>query len=79
MSKRYLIHSSVHVNKKAIESKVIYYFIYAGALHDEMTETIYETPLTSFSTNNIPEEVQIIPILEEGEFAVERVSLLSIM
>ena len=38
-----------------------------------MTEMIYHTTLQSFSTNNIPEEVQIIPILEEGEIAVERV------
>lgn len=38
-----------------------------------MTEMIYPTTLQSFSINNIPEEVQIIPILEEGEVAVERV------
>lgn len=42
-----------------------------------MTETIYHSTLDSFSINNIPEEVQIVPILEEGEVAVERVGFIS--
>lgn len=65
MSKRYLISTTKSVNRKAVES----------VLHDEMTETIYPVPLESFAANNFPEEVQIIPILEEGEVAVERVHL----
>ena len=40
-----------------------------------MTETIYHTTLQSFTMNNIPEQVQYIPILEEGEVAVERVPM----
>lgn len=63
MSKRYLISTKKSVNRKAVES----------VLHDEMTETIYPVPLESFAANNFPEEVQIVPILEEGEVAVERV------
>ena len=63
MSKRYLISTAKSVNRKAVES----------VLHDEMTETIYPVPLESFSANNFPEEVQIVPILEEGDIAVERV------
>lgn len=38
-----------------------------------MTETIYKETLTSFAANNLPEEVQIVPVMEEGEVAVQRV------
>lgn len=63
MSKRYLISTKKAVSRKAVES----------ILHDEMTETIYPTPLTSFAANNFAEEVQVIPVLEEGSVAIERV------
>ena len=66
MSKRYLISTKKAISRKAVES----------VLHDEMTETIYRTPLTSFAANNFAEEVQIIPVMEEGSVAIERVSLL---
>ena len=38
-----------------------------------MTETIYTETLQSFAANNTPEEVQTIPVMEEGETAIERV------
>ena len=41
-----------------------------------MTETIYKETLTSFAANNLPEEVQIVPVMEEGEVAVQRVRAL---
>ncbi len=41
-----------------------------------MTETIYKETLTSFAANNLPEEVQIVPVMEEGEVAVQRVHIL---
>ena len=63
MSKRYLISTKKAVSRKAVES----------VLHDEMTETIYPLPLTSFAANNFAEEVQVIPVMEEGSIAIERV------
>ena len=63
MSKRYLISTKKAISRKAVEN----------VLHDEMTETIYRTPLTSFATNNFAEEVQISPVMEEGSIAIERV------
>lgn len=45
----------------------------SAILHDEMTESIYDTPLQSFSTTALPEEVQEIDVLGEGETAIERV------
>lgn len=41
-----------------------------------MTETIYKETLTSFAAHNLPEEVQIVPVMEEGEVAVQRVRTL---
>ena len=63
MSKRYLITTTKSVNRKAVES----------VLYDEMTETIYPEPLTSFAAASYPEDVQVIPVLEEGDVAIERV------
>ena len=41
-----------------------------------MTETVYEEPLQFFAPASLPEPVQIIPVLEEGEVAIERVLFL---
>lgn len=38
-----------------------------------MTESVYEAPLQSFATSALPEEVQEIDVLGEGETAIERV------
>ena len=73
MSKRYLIVSDEALCLKTVESLLRSLPSRVGLLHDEMTETIYTETLQSFAANNTPEEVQPIPVMEEGETAIERV------
>ena len=39
-----------------------------------MTECVYSSPLTSFSTQVAPEAVTIVPILSQGKAALEAIN-----
>ncbi len=43
-------------------------------VHDRMTECPYPEPLTSFETGIEPEPVHVVPVLEEGRAALERLN-----
>jgi phosphoribosylformylglycinamidine synthase len=45
-----------------------------GALHDRMTECPYPERLSTFETGVTPEPVYVVPVLEEGKAALERVN-----
>ncbi len=47
---------------------------FINANHDRMTENLYRKPLESFITGVIPEKVCIIPVLEEGKAALEKIN-----
>ena len=49
---------------------------HAHAVHDQMTECVYETPLASFvdPTNRVAKPVTTIPVMSEGAAALERAS-----
>lgn len=44
------------------------------AVHDRMTECPYPRPLETFASGQRPEKVRIIPVLEEGRAALERLN-----
>lgn len=48
--------------------------LFASLVHDRMTECVYQTPLSSFHNDNIPEAVTIVPILSEGRKALEKIN-----
>lgn len=43
-------------------------------LYDRMTEMPYDQPLLTFATNQMPEPMRIIPVLEQGEAALAAVN-----
>lgn len=43
-------------------------------LHDRMTEQEYKTPITTFDIDIVTEKVQVIPIMEEGRAALEKIN-----
>jgi phosphoribosylformylglycinamidine synthase len=47
---------------------------FLALIHDRMTETPYPTPLESFETGMVPDEVFEIQVLEEGRAALERIN-----
>ena len=46
---------------------------FAEAVHDRMTECVYDEPLKTFELNVTPEQVYTVPITTEGRAALERV------
>jgi phosphoribosylformylglycinamidine synthase len=46
----------------------------AFALHDKMTEQIYDAPMQSFESTSVPEPVTYVPILAEGRAALDRIN-----
>ncbi|HYA89103.1 MAG TPA: phosphoribosylformylglycinamidine synthase [Nitrospirota bacterium] len=44
-------------------------------IHDRMTECPYPKPLTTFKTGINPEPVRIVPLMEEGRPALEKINL----
>ena len=46
---------------------------FAKIVHDRMTECVYDSPLATFTTDTVPEEVYTIPVLAEGRAALEKV------
>jgi phosphoribosylformylglycinamidine synthase len=47
---------------------------FLSLVYDRMTECPYPNPLTSFTTGIKPERVKIVPLLEEGRTALERIN-----
>lgn len=43
-------------------------------LHDRMTEEEYKTPLTNFESGAEPQPVTIVPIMEQGRAALEKIN-----
>ncbi|MCA9364338.1 MAG: phosphoribosylformylglycinamidine synthase [Candidatus Moranbacteria bacterium] len=39
---------------------------YVKVHHDRMTQEVYEAPVETFLSNTVPEDVKILPLLEEG-------------
>jgi phosphoribosylformylglycinamidine synthase len=48
--------------------------ILKSMLHDRMTEEEYTTPITTFDSGARPEPVTIIPIMEQGRAALEKIN-----
>lgn len=44
------------------------------ALYDRMTECLYPTGITSFETSIRPESVYIVPVIQEGRSALEKIN-----
>lgn len=66
-SRRYLFHASSPLSDKATST-------IKEMLHDRMTEQEYTIPLVTFDHGARPEPVQVIPIMEEGRAALERIN-----
>ncbi len=47
---------------------------FLSLVHDRMTECPYPAPLATFETGTRPEPVRIIPLLEEGRAALEKIN-----
>ncbi len=47
---------------------------FLSLVHDRMTECPYPEPLTTFETGIKPEAVRIVPLMEEGRAALERIN-----
>jgi len=45
-----------------------------GMLHDKMTEQEYLTPISSFDSGAVTQEVQTVPIMKEGRKALEAIN-----
>ncbi|CAM0956817.1 unnamed protein product [Alopecurus aequalis] len=48
---------------------------FAALIHDRMTECVYPSRLTSFSSDIVPEPVSVIPVMERGRQALEEINL----
>ncbi|OGW27373.1 MAG: phosphoribosylformylglycinamidine synthase [Nitrospirae bacterium GWC2_57_13] len=47
---------------------------FLSLVHDRMTECLYPAPLTTFDPGVVPEPVRIVPLMEEGRPALERIN-----
>ncbi|MDA8100874.1 MAG: phosphoribosylformylglycinamidine synthase [Nitrospiraceae bacterium] len=47
---------------------------FLSLVHDRMTECPYPQPLSTFATGIRPEQVKIVPLLQEGRSALERIN-----
>ncbi len=47
---------------------------FAAMVHDRMTQTVYDRPLSSFKTNKVPDPVITIPVLEGGREVLEKLN-----
>ncbi|KAL1527588.1 hypothetical protein AB1Y20_008975 [Prymnesium parvum] len=66
-SRRYLVVTEPQLSAKELAA-------HAEALHDRMTECVYETPLTSFAVNDEAKPVVRVPLLKEGPDALKKLS-----
>jgi len=69
-SRRYQINTSSNVELSAGDIEVIYPLLY-----DRMTEAAYLQPLATFEPNKTPEPVRLVPLLEEGISALEKLDM----
>ncbi|MBT7289822.1 MAG: hypothetical protein HN837_04960 [Chloroflexi bacterium] len=69
-SRRYQINTISGVELSAGDIQNIY-----PLLHDRMTESAYVQPLTTFESDKTPEPVKIVPLLEEGISAIEKLDM----
>ena len=67
VSRRYRFETDAEIPPE-IKTKI------AFALHDKMTEQIYEAPMQSFESTSTPEPVTYVPILAEGRVALDRIN-----
>ena len=68
-SRRYLLRFDSNV-AMSHEQKAAF----LSLVHDRMTECLYPEPLKTFETGVKPEPVRIIPLMEEGRKALERIN-----
>ncbi|KAK9795604.1 hypothetical protein WJX73_007566 [Symbiochloris irregularis] len=66
-SRRYQLHSSQPLSEADIAR-------FAVMVHDRMTEEVYPAPLTSFATNVVPDPVYTVPVMAEGQAALEHIN-----
>ncbi|KAL3923762.1 MAG: hypothetical protein SGPRY_004122 [Prymnesium sp.] len=66
-SRRYLVVTEPQVNSQVLMK-------HAEALHDRMTECVYETPLSSFAVQEGSKPVVRVPLLKEGRQALQKIS-----
>jgi len=69
-SRRYQINTSSNVELSAGDIEVIYPLLY-----DRMTEAAYLQPLATFEPDKTPEPVRLVPLLEEGISALEKLDM----
>ena len=48
--------------------------VFLSLVHDRMTECVYETSLETFDNGAKPDTVKIVPLMEQGRAALERVN-----
>lgn len=66
-SRRYLLELDEALNNEQQAA-------FLSLVHDRMTECPYPAPLTTFETGVKPEPVRIVPLLEEGRAALEKIN-----
>lgn len=67
LSRRYCFKSNGPLSEKAVAT-------IKSMLHDRMTEEEYKEPLLTFDSGARPEPVKIVPIMEEGRAALEKIN-----
>ncbi|HTF99934.1 MAG TPA: phosphoribosylformylglycinamidine synthase [Nitrospirota bacterium] len=68
-SRRFLLELSTGVSLSSEQQAS-----FLSLVHDRMTECFYPAPLTTFATGTRPEPVRVVPLLEQGRPALERIS-----
>ncbi|GAM20022.1 hypothetical protein SAMD00019534_031970, partial [Acytostelium subglobosum LB1] len=66
-SRRYLVKTSAPWTAEQRQA-------FIDEVHDRMTECPYEKPIESFETGVVPRPVTIVPLIEEGRAALERIN-----
>ena len=67
LSKRYQLLSPSSVSEKGL-------LVIKSTLHDRMTEEEYVTPIQTFTSGAVEEPIETIPIMENGQAALEEVN-----
>lgn len=67
-SRRYLLKTSSPLSKKEKDD-------FIAIVHDRMTECYYAEPLETFETGIEPEPVLVVPLIEEGKSAIEKINM----
>ncbi|MFC1951397.1 phosphoribosylformylglycinamidine synthase, partial [Chloroflexota bacterium] len=69
-SRRYQINTNSDVKLSASDIERVY-----PLLHDRMTESAYLEPLTTFEPNKTPQPVKLVPLLEQGISALQKLDM----